>query len=390
MLRLARRFFAGIAPQVEYPIGIKDVQNIDEYLDALENIEEGKFPIVEQKLIQCLSIAEERGLYGEPPYNILLKRLAFIFRIENKTSMCERLLEEIVKNFKERESLYPSQLSCSYETLLMQYLDTNIDKGIDLAKKLLEEKPSHINEEFVKNMLAIAYLLKGGNIWESKKLLSSLIATNPQQPELYHNLGCAQWWHLLSFEKPETITIKEGETYEQSEYRAAAMEFTDSVASFQRAIQHFEGLPDIYKIDPNNKLGLKSSICGISLTNISEVHLQSANLEEAIKWLKCALTFYEEVDKQNAGRSLALTGVFLKFQKEYNEAEKVLTKALGLVNGRGDYNEIFVNEVYASVLKKLKKEKEAEELLEKANGLSKNLTYWAARAVHLHIPMWTL
>lgn len=192
MIKFVAKFFSGIAPRYEKALGIEYVQSIEEYLTALEGIQEGNWGLVEYKLSQCLEVLEKRGLFAEPPYNLVLKRFAFVQRIQNKKQVSERLLENIITNYLDKLPRYQAELSSSYETLLMQYIDSNLDKAIELAKQLLAKNDEFINLEFVKNILAIAYMLKGDELWEAKKILAGLITTNSDQPQLFHNLGCAQ------------------------------------------------------------------------------------------------------------------------------------------------------------------------------------------------------
>ena len=78
-------------------------KELGEYISALEHMKSYNYLLAEQDFKKCLEILESRKLYGEPVYNFVLQRLAFVYRVQNKASLTEKILEEITQNYKSHE-----------------------------------------------------------------------------------------------------------------------------------------------------------------------------------------------------------------------------------------------------------------------------------------------
>ena len=143
-----------------------------------------------------------------------------------------------------------------------------------------------------------------------------------------HNLACAQWLHMRNLKdvNPTTLTDEIA-----NEFMRASMDFIKCIPTFQRSIQLFEAFPDIFTAESG--LICKNKLTGLSMTNIAEVYLEKNELEvmtiqQSVKWLKIALKFYEENDRPNIGRALALIGTILKYKKNNLHAEGLLRNAI--------------------------------------------------------------
>eukprot|EP00358_Blepharisma_japonicum_P003852 CAMPEP_0202951888 /NCGR_PEP_ID=MMETSP1395-20130829/34320_1 /ASSEMBLY_ACC=CAM_ASM_000871 /TAXON_ID=5961 /ORGANISM="Blepharisma japonicum, Strain Stock R1072" /LENGTH=165 /DNA_ID=CAMNT_0049660345 /DNA_START=483 /DNA_END=977 /DNA_ORIENTATION=- len=158
------------------------------------------------------------------------------------------------------------------------------------------------------------------------------------------------------------------------ENRNAVIEYVQAIPNFKKAIQYFENLSDPYEPNPDNP-GLKKRESGLVLTTLAEMGWgDGLTLKETAAWLKCALKLYEEVDKKKLGRVLTLTGRLLKDQKQFLHAEGLLSNAMSILEGRGDWDEALVCEEYGGLLKKIpKRENEGEQLIEKAKLIRSKL-----------------
>ena len=168
---------------------------------------------------------------------------------------------------------------------------------------------------------------------QAKKELDDCLRMNPGGNTCFalHNLACAQWLHVRRFKDTNPNTLNEELA---DEFKVATTDFIECIPNFQRSVQLFEAFPDIFTVD--SELNCKNKLTGLSLTNLAEIYLEKNELEvidmqESIKWLKIALKFYEENDKPNIGRALALIGTILKYKKNNLHAEGLLRKAIDVL-----------------------------------------------------------
>jgi hypothetical protein len=300
-------------------------KELGEYISALEHMKSYNYLLAEQDFNKCLEVLESRKLYGEPVYNFVLQRLAFVYRVQNKASLTEKTLEEITKNYKYQESVYPNQLYRAYNDLFLQYLHTNIPKALKLSIFLKNPKlwnliPSTYKKDFL-FYIATAKLLHGVEFERALLDYDECFMMNPGPNAcfLLHNMACARWWN---------IDFKRNSGDHTLEPAKAILSYKEAIYEFQKAIQLFENIPEVYKPNTINP-GLKNKLSGLCLTNIGEIYLKTTvyDLKEAIHWLRCAMTFYSEMDKANIGRVLVLIGIFLRTDNQVKEAEAILREA---------------------------------------------------------------
>ena len=255
-------------------------QGVEEYSKALEFVKENQYFSAETEFRKCLEILESNKLYGEPSYNFILLRLALMLRAQNKLTQTEKTMEEIVSNYKAREKQYPEQLCSSYENLLKQYLVTSVDKAIMLGHFLMREENWKIlqrhTQKDVKFLLGTAYALRGDTLSEAKEYFTECLKMNPGPNTCFvlHNLACTQWWHVLKYKDSDPNALGE----ETEEFRQATVDFSEAIPNLQKAIQLLEDKNELYTPNLGN-LDLKNKLSGLSITNIAEIHFQSANLE---------------------------------------------------------------------------------------------------------------
>jgi hypothetical protein len=91
-----------------------------------------------------------------------------------------------------------------------------------------------------------------------------------------HNLACAQWLHTRKF---ADMNIKDLNPELEEEFKKATTDFIECIPTFQKAVQLFEALPEIYTVESN--FSLKNKLTGLSLTNIAEVYQEK--LEPEVK-----------------------------------------------------------------------------------------------------------
>jgi hypothetical protein len=113
--------------------------------------------------------------------------------------------------------------------------------------------------------------LQGKDFNKAKASFIECLKMNPEGNScfVYHNLGTTQWMHLRKFEGNEFETLTGSE---QEEFKKATLDFSETIANLQKAIQLFEGFPDVYTLESG--LGFKNKLTGLSLTNIAEVYLE--------------------------------------------------------------------------------------------------------------------
>lgn len=296
-----------------------------EFLSAIEHMKTHNYSSAEQDFKKCIDILETRKLYGEPVYNFILQRLALVYRAQNKPTLTEKTLEEITKNYKSQESIYPNQLNRAYNDLFLQYLHSNVPKALKLGIYLKNPKiwnliPSQYQKDFL-FYIATAKLLHGTEYERALLDYDECLMMNPGPNAcfLLHNMACARWWNM---------DFRRTSGDHDLDPAKAILSYKESIYEFQKAIQLFENTPEVYRPNPTNP-GLKNKLSGLCLTNIGEIYLKTTvyDLQEAISWLKCALTFYSEVDKPNIGRVLVLIGIFLRADNQIKEAEAILREA---------------------------------------------------------------
>lgn len=156
MLKIFRNFCKVVTAVETSPIemvGKELAESLGEYSSAMHLIQEKNWPMAELELHRCLEIIEKAGFYAEPSYNFVMKRLALTQRAQRKFSVCEKTLEEIVKNYKATEKNYSELLEKSYETLFKQYLSTNIAKALKLGEFLIQENNwKNLSREYQKDV----------------------------------------------------------------------------------------------------------------------------------------------------------------------------------------------------------------------------------------------
>lgn len=161
------------------------IKTLNEYNRAIEHISHKRYQMAELDLGVCLEIIKNIGKYGEPSYNFILTKLAYLSKLQNKHKNCEKLLEQAVKNF-DAKSEFQSYLIPATEILMTQYLSTDISKCLEIGRTI--SKPS----VYMRHLEGIAYLLKNEDYEIAKGILGYLLKEDPEQPEILHNLGYAQ------------------------------------------------------------------------------------------------------------------------------------------------------------------------------------------------------
>jgi tetratricopeptide (TPR) repeat protein len=245
-------------------------ESLAEYGSAIELVAAKKYTEAASQFQKCLVQLESDSLYGQPPYNFVLQRLAMTHRFTSNFSACEAALEQIVRNYRVIAADYPGELSTAYAQLALQYLQSNVTKAVQLCSLLLTpaysqtlDRAMHKDLHFFLGVSATqtGYLLHGGYFPEAKYHLETCLKMNPESRSCFvlHNLAVAQWWH----------SVKYSQTPDGSEeHSKAVLEFTECVPNFQKAIQLLENLDEPYL--PSD-LPLKVKATGLSLTNVAEV-----------------------------------------------------------------------------------------------------------------------
>lgn len=143
-----------------------------------------------------------------------------------------------------------------------------------------------------------------------------------------HNLAVAQWMHVQKFYGME---LKSMSASQEEEFKKATTEFTEAVPNLQKAVQLFEGFPDIFTLESD--LNFKNKLTGLSLSNISEIFMEKIEPEvksrqTAHKWLQLSLKFYEDLDKPQIGRTLILMGTLMKAKGDLKYSELMYKSAI--------------------------------------------------------------
>ncbi|CAG9321952.1 unnamed protein product [Blepharisma stoltei] len=382
MWRLLIRNFSRIGPTLPPVPRIEEARGLNEFVRAIEYINAKRYQMAEIELNLCLEILKNGGLFAEPAYNFTLKKLAFVYKQQNKTKQCEKALKDIVKHYESKAETYPDLFLAAQETLAMYLLEADVGRCVDLCREVLANTPS----EFFHYLFGISLVLKGEDFITAKEHLQALVLNKDPQPEVLYNFAYAQLVHPRKFTNPNKLN-----TQEIKENRNAVIEYVHAIPNFKKAIQYFENLSEPYEPNPDNP-GLKKKESGLVLTTLAEMGWgDGLTLQETAAWLKCALKLYEEVDKTKLGRVLTLTGRLLRDQKQFLHAEGLLSNAMSILEGRGDWDEALVCEEYGGLLNKIsKRENEGEQLIAKAKLIRSKLPFWAERAAHMFIPKWTL
>lgn len=288
MFNLLRRFSKIIPIEEKSPsslLGADCAESIEEYSKAMDLILQKQWPEAELELQKCSEILEKSDQSGEPSHNFVIQRLALAQRAQGKLSQCEESLEKVVFNYRQNETKYQDQLEFSYQTLYKQYLSSNISKAVRLGDILQSsqiwgglKKETQKNIKFYYAVITIktALTLQGKDYFKAKSAFYDCLKLNPEGNScfVYHNLGTTQWLHLrdLSSENFRSLPSEA-----QDEYKRVTLDFTESVANLQKAIQLFEGFPDLYTLESG--LGFKNKLTGLSLVNVGEIYLEQMEPE---------------------------------------------------------------------------------------------------------------
>ena len=290
MFRLLRRF-SKIVPIEEKPpeslLGADCAESIEEYSKAMDLILKKQWGEAEIELSKCAQILEKSDQSGEPSHNFVLQRLALSQRAQGKQTQCEESLEKIVFNYRQNPTQYQDQLELSYQTLYKQYLSSNIAKAIRLGDilqgsqiwpGLKKETQKNIKFYYAVRNKKTALTLQGKDYLKAKSTFYECLKLNPEGNScfVYHNLGTAQWLHLRGSSSED---FRKMPSFAQDEYKRATLDFTESVANLQKAIQLFEGFPDLYTLESG--LSFKNKLTGLSLVNVGEIYLEQ--LEPEVK-----------------------------------------------------------------------------------------------------------
>ena len=103
----------------------------------------------------------------------ILQRLAMVQRTLNKPPSVEETLEKVLYFSSGPEK----QLAQS--NLLLQYLQSNIEKALSLSTDLMASEESLLSQAELDFFLATAYLLRGDKITEGKDHLKTSLELEP-------------------------------------------------------------------------------------------------------------------------------------------------------------------------------------------------------------------
>lgn len=205
------------------------LESLEEFKRGVHLVETNKLAMAELEFKRCLEILDSSKL--QYPYHRVLFKLAHVYKLQHKHQHTEKTLQQIIENHQGQDEL----LLNSYLNLMKQYLDTDLDKCIQLGSSLSEfPLPEELN-----SLLGTAYLLKGQNFSEAKNYLkrsSTGFALN--------NLACAQWWESLG---------------EQEQV----------MPNLLKAIKVFENKQETYEVNLENP-DLENPLTGVCLTNVGE------------------------------------------------------------------------------------------------------------------------
>ena len=116
-----------------------EVTSLAEYQKALEHVKAKQYKEAENEFDRCLKALDLMGLHADSSYNLILTRIATMQRSLNRSKDCEITLEKTARNFRKRAKDYPQQLSRAYTNLMMQYLQSNVNKAVKVGAALQKE-----------------------------------------------------------------------------------------------------------------------------------------------------------------------------------------------------------------------------------------------------------
>lgn len=113
------------------------LNNLPEYISALNFIEQHNWSMAEIDLKRCVEIVAAVNSDEKKTQNFLLTKLAYSQKQQKKYSMCEKNLEEVTKNLEKSQNFRDEPLYYQYyANLITQYLFSNPPKAASLGLTL--------------------------------------------------------------------------------------------------------------------------------------------------------------------------------------------------------------------------------------------------------------
>ncbi|KAL4474712.1 hypothetical protein ABPG72_002305 [Tetrahymena utriculariae] len=379
-----------------------------------------KFELAEQKFQEALNILNEQQSDRIDLQIILMKRLALMYKLQDKNYLLTPLLEDLY--FK--HLAFYSYKNVDYikilKNLLTHYCIYDLERGSIFLEMILEQlQQEEIPKVIVRDIYfyaGIIHALKGDDFNQSERFLQESIQAGLQPIQkgiAYNNLACVTYWNCLNLLLELSQTTKEEEE-KQKQLQAEIQERIQLVAPLiKRAFHAFEFEEknrqkdqineqqfmilkklfdegqkafDLTGLKPEDVL-LKNPMSSICAMNMGEFLFYSGDFNASQFWLQVSQYSSTKLESlHRVLRTIVISALAAKKQNKIEFAENLLIDCLEYSENYTTFNKVFALESYSQILKQQGRNYEANSYQQQSDNLRNVLSFWDERKENIIIP----